>query len=103
MATGGTNQPPAADMMELQWDDELARVAQARADSCEFGHECRQVVLISFETFLIIRLKLRFSIFISGTVDVWPGSKLVRTYSGHVTIVWRFRSGDTSSGHSSVK
>ena len=44
MATGRTgfsNQPPAADMMELQWDEELARVAQARADTCQFGHECR--------------------------------------------------------------
>jgi len=41
VATGrGRGQPPAADMIELQWDDELARVAQARADSCEFGHEC---------------------------------------------------------------
>ena len=27
-------------MMELQWDEELARVAQARADSCVFQHEC---------------------------------------------------------------
>ena len=39
--TGFSNQPPAADMMELQWDEELARVAQARADTCQFGHECR--------------------------------------------------------------
>ena len=40
LAVGGTSQPPAADMMELQWDTELARVAQARADSCVFQHEC---------------------------------------------------------------
>ena len=41
VARGGTQQPPAADMRELEWDEELARVAQARADSCEWGHECR--------------------------------------------------------------
>ena len=41
VARGGTRQPPAADMRELEWDEELARVAQARADSCEWGHECR--------------------------------------------------------------
>ena len=40
MAGGSTSQPAAADMMELQWDEELARVAQARADSCVFQHEC---------------------------------------------------------------
>ena len=36
----GRGKPPAGDMMELQWDSELARVAQARADSCVFQHEC---------------------------------------------------------------
>ena len=36
----GASQPPAGDMMELTWDPELARVAQARADSCVFQHEC---------------------------------------------------------------
>ena len=53
MATGGTNQPPAADMMELQWDEELARVAQARADTCQFGHECRQVIKRIFVSFKV--------------------------------------------------
>ena len=28
VARGGTQQPPAADMRELEWDEELARVAQ---------------------------------------------------------------------------
>lgn len=40
IAVGSHGQPPAGDMMELQWDVELARVAQARADSCVFQHEC---------------------------------------------------------------
>ena len=41
VAVGSTgSQPPAGDMLELQWDWELARVAQARADSCVFQHEC---------------------------------------------------------------
>ena len=40
VAVGSTNQPSAADMMELQWDDELASVAQRHADQCWFGHDC---------------------------------------------------------------
>jgi len=32
-------QPPAADMMEMTWDDELATVAQRWADQCNFGHD----------------------------------------------------------------
>ena len=37
----GGGQPGAGDMMELQWDGELARVAQAHADRCHFDHDCR--------------------------------------------------------------
>ena len=36
MAGGETRQPGAANMMELQWDEELARLAQAHADQCKF-------------------------------------------------------------------
>ena len=32
-------QPPAADMLEMVWDDELAIVAQRWADQCQFGHD----------------------------------------------------------------
>ena len=32
-------QPPAADMFELEWDDELATIAQRWADQCSFGHD----------------------------------------------------------------
>ncbi len=32
-------QPPAANMMELTWDEELARIAQRWADQCQFGHD----------------------------------------------------------------
>nr|API81353.1 venom toxin [Hemiscorpius lepturus] len=31
--------PPAADMMELEWDDELAKIAQAHASLCVFKHD----------------------------------------------------------------
>ena len=41
VAVGQTNQPPAADMMELRWDEELAEVAQGHADNCVFVHDCR--------------------------------------------------------------
>ena len=30
-----TKHPPAGDMMELEWDDELAFVAQRHADQCK--------------------------------------------------------------------
>ncbi|TRY68227.1 hypothetical protein TCAL_05216 [Tigriopus californicus] len=33
-------QPSAADMEEMEWDDELARVAQAHANECKFAHDC---------------------------------------------------------------
>lgn len=37
-------QPPAADMMEMTWDDELATVAQRWADQCNFGHDTERSV-----------------------------------------------------------
>ena len=36
---GGGGQPEAANMMMLQWDEELAMVAQRWADQCTFGHD----------------------------------------------------------------
>ena len=33
------SQPPAADMLEFQWDDEIANMAQRWADQCTFGHD----------------------------------------------------------------
>jgi len=42
VAMGATNQPAAADMLELQWDEELAVVAQRHADQCQVGHDCNQ-------------------------------------------------------------
>lgn len=36
VAAGETRQPGASNMMELQWDEELARLAQAHADQCKF-------------------------------------------------------------------
>ena len=32
-------QPPAADMLEMRWDNELAAIAQTWADQCQFGHD----------------------------------------------------------------
>ena len=29
-------------MMKLVWDDELAFIAQAHADQCQFEHDCNQ-------------------------------------------------------------
>merc|ERR1711963_18681 len=40
VASGQISQPPASDMMELSWDQELAAVAQAHADQCKFRHDC---------------------------------------------------------------
>ena len=49
MATGQTHQPPAADMMELSWDPELASVAQAHADQCKFrrGIVLKEIIQIT--------------------------------------------------------
>ncbi|KAJ5764043.1 hypothetical protein N7533_002724 [Penicillium manginii] len=33
------NNPPAADMLEMTWDDELADKAQGWADNCEFAYD----------------------------------------------------------------
>ena len=40
VATGQTSQPAAGDMRQLEWDQELARAAQAHADNCVFRHDC---------------------------------------------------------------
>lgn len=40
VATGATPQPPAANMMEMEWDEELAAIAQRHADQCKFEHDC---------------------------------------------------------------
>lgn len=40
VATGATFQPPASNMMELEWDNELAAIAQRHADQCQFQHDC---------------------------------------------------------------
>lgn len=41
IATGKEQKmPPASNMMELVWDDELAAVAQKHANRCKFAHDC---------------------------------------------------------------
>lgn len=35
-------QPPAANMQEMVWDEELARMAQAHANKCRFKHDCNK-------------------------------------------------------------
>ena len=34
--------PTAANMMQMEWDDELAYVAQAHANQCVFDHDCNE-------------------------------------------------------------
>ena len=38
----GHSQPPASNMLELSWDQELAAVAQRLADQCVFSHDCAE-------------------------------------------------------------
>jgi len=40
-------QPPASNMKIMEWDDELARVAQGLANQCIFQHECSQCRRVS--------------------------------------------------------
>lgn len=35
-----TNMPPATNMLEMEWDDDLAKLAQAHANQCLFEHDC---------------------------------------------------------------
>ncbi|XP_068217793.1 uncharacterized protein [Palaemon carinicauda] len=57
-------QPPAANMMLMEWDEELARVAQSHADRCIFAHECsacRQVSRFGVGQNLFISAQIRRS------------------------------------------
>uniref|UniRef100_A0A482ZDZ1 U25-Liphistoxin-Lm1h_1 n=1 Tax=Liphistius malayanus TaxID=1203467 RepID=A0A482ZDZ1_9ARAC len=42
--TGG--QPKAADMKQLEWDSNLANVAQKHAEQCVYGHDCKECRLL---------------------------------------------------------
>lgn len=47
VATGRTGLPQAANMLQMQWDPELAAVAQKYADQCRYEHDpsnCRRVM-----------------------------------------------------------
>jgi len=35
-------QPPAADMKQMIWDEELSIIAQRHADQCKFAHDCSE-------------------------------------------------------------
>jgi len=52
-----SNQPAAANMGELTWDDELAAIAQRWADQCAFGHDQNRDVS---------RFKVGQNVFIEG-------------------------------------
>ena len=43
VATGATFQPPASNMMELEWDEELAAIAQRHADQCQVRYTGTQI------------------------------------------------------------
>ena len=74
MAGGETRQPGAANMMELQWDEELARLAQAHADQCKFRSDFyRENLCFSLLNELIV------SDTTARTVGEFAGSKLGRT------------------------
>ncbi|KAF8764814.1 CRISP/Allergen/PR-1 like protein [Argiope bruennichi] len=38
----GGSLPEVADMMQLEWDDELSAVAQKWTDNCEYKHDCNE-------------------------------------------------------------
>ena len=42
VASGLTRLPPATNMLEVHWDEELAQVAQRLADQCVFDHDCSE-------------------------------------------------------------
>jgi len=40
VASGQTDHPPASNMRQLVWDEELASLAQVHANQCRFVHDC---------------------------------------------------------------
>ncbi|KAF8764811.1 CRISP/Allergen/PR-1 like protein [Argiope bruennichi] len=38
----GGSLPQAADMLQMEWDDELAAVAQKWTENCKWGHDCKE-------------------------------------------------------------
>lgn len=46
--------PSSADMLQFQWDDELAYVAQKHAEQCEFEHDCYDCRKTSRRRFILI-------------------------------------------------
>nr|QHA25178.1 venom allergen/CRISP [Periegops suteri] len=41
------NLPSSADMLQMEWDDELAAVAEKHAENCKFEHDCNECRQIS--------------------------------------------------------
>ncbi|GIY00508.1 hypothetical protein CEXT_627681 [Caerostris extrusa] len=39
---GAGGMPPAANMLEMVWDNELAAIAQKHAEQCKFDHDCNE-------------------------------------------------------------
>lgn len=46
--------PSSADMLQFEWDDELAYVAQKHAEQCEFEHDCYDCRKTSKLRFILI-------------------------------------------------
>ncbi|XP_068217769.1 uncharacterized protein [Palaemon carinicauda] len=73
-ATG--SQPPASNMRLMEWDHELAQIAQSHADQCLFVHDCpdcRRVSRFSVGQNLCINAQriLNSTIDWIGTIDNW--------------------------------
>ncbi|CAL1261190.1 unnamed protein product, partial [Larinioides sclopetarius] len=47
----GGSLPQAADMIQMEWDDELADVAQKWTENCKWGHDCKECKAV--ENFMV--------------------------------------------------
>lgn len=62
-------QPPAADMLQLEWDAELTRTAQSHADQCIFDHD-------SYDSRKSARFSVGQNLFIRSTTGVAERPKI---------------------------
>lgn len=73
-------QKHAANMLEMSWDDELAKIAQRWADQCQFGHDTDRDVI----RFRVGQNVYEASDFREGPIE-WP--RAIQSWYDEVALV----------------
>ncbi|GBN91515.1 CRISP/Allergen/PR-1 [Araneus ventricosus] len=72
--------PTASNMLEMEWDDELATVAQRRAETCEFKYDCDDCLKV--DRFDVGQNLYRSWISESSSKDLWE--RMMKTFYNEV-------------------